>query len=49
MSYKKLYQELRKKVLKDFGKKCPDLDITCSKCQAWQAVDWVKQAAKDDL
>lgn len=42
MSYKKIYQELKKKIAKDYGKKCKDTDPDCPVCQAYTALHWLE-------
>ena len=34
MTYKEIYKILKKKILKDYGKPCPDFDLDCWNCRA---------------
>ncbi len=42
MTFQKIYQELKKKIPTFVGKKCPDFDEECFVCQAYQALDYIK-------
>ena len=46
MSYKKLYQELKKKIEKDYGKKCEDFAWGCCVCEAYICLDFLETAYK---
>ncbi len=39
MTYKEIYQELKRKIKKDYGSRCKDFNINCTCCQAWLCLD----------
>jgi len=43
MSNKKLVKEIKKAIIKDFGKKCPDYNSDCATCIAWQTYEKLKE------
>ena len=42
MTYQKLYKELKKKIEKDFGKKCKDFYLGCCRCNAYLMLQLLK-------
>ena len=45
MKYKKLYSELKAKVLTDYGKKCSHFYYSCPVCQIYMALDIIESCA----
>jgi hypothetical protein len=42
MTYKKIYKQLKPKIEKDWGKRCPDFDIDCAICKVYLMLDILK-------
>lgn len=45
MKYKQLYQELKRKIRKDYGLPCKDFDFHCHVCEVYMMLDILEGVA----
>ena len=45
MTYEEIYKELKKKITKDVGTRCPQFEFNCFICQQWLMLD----VLRDDI
>jgi len=48
MRYKKLAEELRKNIERDFKKPCPDFSWRCINCFVWLGLQAIEEIADDE-